>query len=122
MTELQLKWIEALESGEYKQGKGQLRDGDQYCCLGVACDVYDKATDQSGESGWINKPMGPHDNSYVYRYGKHTLTTQLSYPHGADLAEIFGINDSVEESVMTMNDVDNKNFIEIAAYLRELFQ
>ena|SRR5688500_9528422 len=36
-------WIKALESGEYKQGKGALanrRDGNfDFCCLGVACMV-----------------------------------------------------------------------------------
>jgi hypothetical protein len=30
----------ALESGEYKQGQMELRNGDSYCCLGVACDLY----------------------------------------------------------------------------------
>jgi len=40
--------VEALRSGDYTQGKGQLRnpgvDGepDEFCCLGVACDVYRK--------------------------------------------------------------------------------
>jgi hypothetical protein len=37
------RWIEALESGEYQQGYGALRqdnnEGDTYCCLGVLCDV-----------------------------------------------------------------------------------
>jgi hypothetical protein len=40
--ELIEKWLEALESGEYKQGKGALRieNGQtKYCCLGVLCDV-----------------------------------------------------------------------------------
>ena len=36
------KWLEALESGEYKKGKGQLKNRDRYCCLGVACDVANK--------------------------------------------------------------------------------
>jgi len=39
-AELIEKWLEALESGEYKQGKNTLvnsRDG--YCCLGVLCKV-----------------------------------------------------------------------------------
>lgn len=40
------KWLEALESGEYKQGKNYLRlslNGEpEYCCLGVACDVANK--------------------------------------------------------------------------------
>ena len=32
-------WIAALKSGEYAQGKGRLRRGDSYCCLGVLCDL-----------------------------------------------------------------------------------
>ena len=32
-------WIDALRSGKYKQGTGHLRVGDQYCCLGVLCDL-----------------------------------------------------------------------------------
>jgi len=39
------KWIEALRSGEYKQGKFGLydKDSDSYCCLGVLCDLRAKA-------------------------------------------------------------------------------
>jgi hypothetical protein len=33
------KWIEALDSGEYKQTKGTLQDKKGYCCLGVGCKV-----------------------------------------------------------------------------------
>jgi hypothetical protein len=36
--------ITALRSGEYRQGTGRLRRGDAFCCLGVACDLYAKAT------------------------------------------------------------------------------
>jgi hypothetical protein len=32
--------IDALRSGEYKQARRQLRNGDSFCCLGVACDLY----------------------------------------------------------------------------------
>lgn len=32
----QLKWVEALESGEWKQCRALLQNGDRYCCLGVA--------------------------------------------------------------------------------------
>lgn len=35
-------WIEALRSGDYKQGRNQLRRDDKFCCLGVACEVYEK--------------------------------------------------------------------------------
>jgi len=33
------QWAEALRSGKYEQGLGRLRDGDKFCCLGVACDI-----------------------------------------------------------------------------------
>lgn len=32
-------WLEALRSGEYKQGTGYLRRGDKFCCLGVLCNL-----------------------------------------------------------------------------------
>lgn len=38
-AEIKRKWIKALRSGTYKQGRNQLRKGDAYCCLGVLCDV-----------------------------------------------------------------------------------
>lgn len=33
------KWVDALLSGEYKQGEGDLLHVGKYCCLGVACVV-----------------------------------------------------------------------------------
>lgn len=36
------RWVKALRSGRYKQGKGVLRSpDDQYCCLGVGLDLLD---------------------------------------------------------------------------------
>lgn len=37
-------WIEELESDKWKQGKLHLKNGDKYCCLGVACEVYSRET------------------------------------------------------------------------------
>lgn len=45
MNENAKKWVEALRSGEYQQTQGTLRNmrrGDSYCCLGVACEIYRK--------------------------------------------------------------------------------
>lgn len=33
------KWVKALRSGEYKQGRGHLFQYETYCCLGVACHI-----------------------------------------------------------------------------------
>ena len=38
------KWVEALRSGEYKQGMGNLRDAGYFCCLGVLSDLHSKET------------------------------------------------------------------------------
>lgn len=41
--EIKKKWLKALRSGEYIQGKSYLRKIDNtYCCLGVLCDLYVK--------------------------------------------------------------------------------
>lgn len=40
--EIKAKWVAALRSGKYKQGSGYLRQGVEFCCLGVLCDVYAK--------------------------------------------------------------------------------
>lgn len=40
-AELKAKWVTALRSGEYRQGAGQLRFEDTFCCLGVLCDIID---------------------------------------------------------------------------------
>jgi hypothetical protein len=47
------QWVEALRSGEYKQGREYLRQGDKFCCLGVLCDLYGK---QHGV-GWHGKTI-----------------------------------------------------------------
>jgi hypothetical protein len=37
---LKAAWLEALRSGRYGQGHEYLRCADEYCCLGVLCDIY----------------------------------------------------------------------------------
>lgn len=47
-VELQDRWLAALRSGEYGQTTTGLRDErDRFCCLGVACDIYNPKL-------WIN--------------------------------------------------------------------
>lgn len=33
-------WVMALRSGVYSQTSEKLRNGDSFCCLGVACDIW----------------------------------------------------------------------------------
>ena len=45
--ELKAKWVAALRSGEYKQGRDVLHNNksNTYCCLGVLCRVAEFETD-----------------------------------------------------------------------------
>ena len=43
------KWVAALRSGEYEQGKGALREHDLYCCLGVLCSLAFKEDPSLGK-------------------------------------------------------------------------
>lgn len=51
--ELKEKWVKALRSGEYEQGRKRLKqihfDDISYCCLGVLCDLIDP-------NGWEDDP------------------------------------------------------------------
>lgn len=46
--EIKAKWVAALRSGDYEQGRGYLHRGG-FCCLGVACDLFIKET---GRACW----------------------------------------------------------------------
>lgn len=68
-------WLTALRSGEYEQATGYLREGDAFCCLGVACDLYAKATgkgswEQRSERKWISSLFDKEslDPGYVFVY------------------------------------------------------
>jgi hypothetical protein len=37
--EVKTKWLTALRSGNYEQGKGALANNGRYCCLGVLCEL-----------------------------------------------------------------------------------
>ena len=40
-NEVKIKWLEALRSGDYDQGQGGLKSGDnKFCCLGILCDIF----------------------------------------------------------------------------------
>ena len=42
-------WVKALESGEYKQGHQLLNKDNEFCCLGVLCDLAAK----DGGQQWV---------------------------------------------------------------------
>ena len=52
-----LKWMNALRSGDYKQGCSFLKSDGMYCCLGVAC-VITMPNAKLDNVGFIEKEPG----------------------------------------------------------------
>ena len=100
--ELKKKWVDALRSGDYKQGRGHLRSArDAYCCLGVLAEI----------SGMPNE-VG--DDGY-YKYGTNGCNSGLF--GRADQLRL-GVA-SVVGYLVSMNDEANATFPEIADYIDE---
>ena len=106
-TEIKNLWTSALLNGDYKQTKGYLHKEDCFCALGVLVDIYLK------EKGlkWIERSGGV----YAYSLGEGYLNAtgiSMSIKDWADMP----IN--LSETIMIMNDDEDKSFAEIAYFLK----
>lgn len=87
--ELKQKWIDALRSGNYSQGEAFLRDNnDNFCCLGVLCDVAD-----AGE--W---QIDNNDTYFVFD------GWQLDDVLNEDALEYFQLDEPIADGLMALND------------------
>lgn len=82
-AELKQKWIDALLSGEYTQGKSRLRNTrNEYCCLGVLGDVIDNTRWKDEGGGWFwggESGLLPHlfeGNGELQRHTQRELATK----------------------------------------------
>lgn len=108
MTELQQKWIDALEGRsekKYTQGRGCLFDGDSFCCLGVLADIL-------GYS-WEKTENSPYDYIGTDSDG---IKCSLYVTTKDEVAA--GITD--QGSLAKLND-RGVTFAEIAVKLKEIF-
>ena len=88
------KWLEALRSGRYRQGQGHLHIADDFCCLGVACDI-------SGHGEWHAGNFEPEffyftvpEEACCYSaYLPRTLCVRLGVTT-EDMFELTRLNDS----------------------------
>lgn len=94
--EIKAKWVEALRSGKYKQGRLALRPTeDSFCCLGVLCDILgekwiaphedgnaeDHFSDAEGGtellSRYVMKKVGLADDNPLLQFGDTLATLSL---------------------------------------------
>lgn len=70
------EWVEALHSGKYEQGSGKLikiqGDSYLYCCLGVACEIYERHNEQLEKGVASPSDTQPEHIIYEDETGEHT--------------------------------------------------
>jgi hypothetical protein len=110
-AEVKEKWLNALRSGEYKQGRYALKSiNGFFCCLGVLCDLYSKEFyapwEYVGHSEMMQF-MGDlgHLPSPVRAWAGITSRNPVLYPGG--------------ETLVSLNDEKQLNFNEIANIIEE---
>lgn len=115
------RWIEALRSGRYPQGRDRLctKDavkGRQYCCLGVAGDILV----QDGDAVWVDREY--HSGPLLAMDGV-TYSTDLGPGYeeldGPPPGSKFGLDSHDIESLIVLNDVEKLSFAEIADHIEQ---
>lgn len=103
--EVKDKWIDALTSGEYEQGILYLKKGNNYCCLGVLCDLFIK--EHPGTVEWESSGAA---NDFIFD-STSALPDQVR--------EWSGVSEYEEADLMELNDREGKSFEDIADYIKE---
>lgn len=105
----------ALTSGEYGQAKLTLRAADDYCCLGVLCDLYRKEVDPTAE--WYGS---------VFLGEANVLPREVQ--EWAGMRSDIGIFDRIDggtgyatECLSVLND-NGMSFNEIAGVIQEHYE
>ena len=102
--EIKERWVAALRSGDYVQGKDYLQRDGKYCCLGVLCDLHAQATGNQ----W--KVMPGHKMAY----------NDNELYAAQEALEWAGLTDEQGRVLATLND-GNAHFHAIAYAIEKLF-
>lgn len=113
------KWVEALESGKFKQGTGSLsrvRPGGHvsYCCLGVACEL-------SKQEVLLNPRWEKERNDRVLTWGLEGCEKSESEQMPLAIQDHYGLNPGEQEDMIEANDAFKLSFKEIAEQIRFAF-
>lgn len=114
LTEPVKQFLEALRSGKYKQIQGVLKNGEGYCCLGVAAELFLPEGGKIEEKDEIFQFSGSSGNeaatAHLPQYAIDALGTYSwsGAPRGTTLTT---------PSMMRMNDKFGWSFTQIADFL-----
>ena len=118
--EYKKRWIDALLSGDYKQGRFSLRrttnlrdketETHRYCCLGVLCELL-------VEDGIIDRAShASHMGDYEYWDKNIPVSYRNTIPYNA--MKLLGISGIHTQKLIDMNDINHAPFSEIADYIK----
>lgn len=105
------KWVKALRSGEFKQGRSSLKENMsfendivdyRYCCLGVACEIQGLKTDNRG---FI-------ENNNIYKNLRGITKIPKILLGNED-------NNPVVSKLVSLNDTKKWNFKRIATWIEK---
>jgi hypothetical protein len=110
--EIKQKWIKALRSGDYRQGQHCLRNGDNFCCLGVLADVLG--------ARWTDAADDEYENIHTYEGGRFAILDGRKAEEclPSEVALRLGL-DGKQERLWEMNDTEDASFSEIADYIEQ---
>jgi hypothetical protein len=109
--EYKAKWIAALRSGAYKQGREALRNDDEFCCLGVLCDVID-------QNGWENYQDDRVTTIALWKFANDEYET--SFGENGPAVQLTGLSAEIQDKLIELNDKDRASFKQIADYIEEV--
>lgn len=102
--------ISALRSGKYSQGRYSLKEGEEYCCLGVACDIYKEHIG----GHWTS----PNEEFETFTDKKHNCS-RAEPPE--DVMEWYEMSNKQMNTLMGLNDESRLTFDAIADFIEEKF-
>lgn len=103
--EIKKQWVDLLRSGNYQQGKNYLKVGQNYCCLGVLCDIIP-------DRQWVNY----ENESGDYCKYREELADKCVPTSANSLVQL---TRTQSEALVELNDIKGASFIEIAEYIEK---
>jgi len=121
-TQARAALAKALRSGDYKQGRGSLQNRDGFCCLGVACDVFQKTEGQgkwepetSADADSVANPQRftLADGSHEWAYPSSVIQDWLGFTGKTAPLKTDEPGESIYQNLASKNDYGS-SFIQIA--------
>ncbi len=98
------KWVKALRSGQYKQTTQRLVDNDEFCCLGVLCDVASKEKVIS-----------------FYEYEKCSVLPKVVM-EWSGIRDAYGERKGRRKALVELNDISRYSFKRIADVIEKEYK